>query len=200
MEPQGTVRNLSLDSVYRLAESCHYEQQHAVQVTKLALRLFDELKELHTLTQKDRFYLECAGILHDIGWVKGQEAHHKASLKIILESPLLAFKKQERLIVGSIARYHRSALPELKQRYFSKLSSKDRSRVARSAALLRLADGLDKAHEDFVKDVHCRVLKKTTVVACEVKDPSAPLAGKISMKTDLFEKVFGKKVLLFFEA
>ncbi len=99
-----SVENTILAAVTDLAKTCESEYEHVTHVAFLTLRLFDGTKDLHKLTQEDRFLLQCASILHDIGWVEGWKNHHKAALRIILETTLLPFNQREILIVGSIAR------------------------------------------------------------------------------------------------
>lgn len=81
-----------LQAVLRLAQTCEFEVNHTWQVTHLALRLFDELQELHNLSQNERSWLIYAGILHDIGWIEGWKEHHKVTLRIILTTPMLPFR------------------------------------------------------------------------------------------------------------
>jgi len=71
-----------LASVLRLARECRYEQAHTHQVTRLALDLFEQLRSLHQLGERERFWLKCAGLLHDIGWIEGQQRHHKTVLRL----------------------------------------------------------------------------------------------------------------------
>jgi len=40
--------------------------------------LFDGLRPAHALTDDDRFLLECAGMLHDIGWMIRQKPRKSA--------------------------------------------------------------------------------------------------------------------------
>src|SRR5208337_4955298 len=82
------------------------ESEHYSQVTKLALELFDELIKVHKLGKRERCWLECAAILHDVGMSKARAGHHKESAKLILNDTRLPFTPQERRIVASIARYH----------------------------------------------------------------------------------------------
>ncbi len=103
-----------LQPAIHLAEYCKYDANHAWQVTKLALQLFDDLFTLHHLSTEKRYLLACAGILHDIGWINGWKNHHKSTLEIILNTKLLPFDSKMRLLIGSIARYHRGALPSLR--------------------------------------------------------------------------------------
>lgn len=96
-------RKDELKFVKKLGKNCQYEVKHTKQVTRIALKIFDDLQNLHRLGSTERFYLECAGILHDIGvHTQGAKGHHKASLNIILTTPILQFNNKERLIIGSI--------------------------------------------------------------------------------------------------
>jgi exopolyphosphatase/guanosine-5'-triphosphate,3'-diphosphate pyrophosphatase len=63
-----------------------------------------------------------------------------------------------RALIAHIARYHRGSLPDPgRHRSFGDLSSEERSLVALLAAVLRLADGLDRSHTNAVNDVDCHV-------------------------------------------
>lgn len=162
-------RERRLAQVGALAEKCDYEVDHSRHVTDLSLRLFDELHVLHRLGHEDRFWLECGSLLHDIGWVEGRKAHHKTTLRLILEGLDGAFSARERRIVGSIARYHRGALPRGKHDHFAALSPVDQYRVTVLAGLLRVADGLDRTHRDVVQDAACQVSPDEIRVTCDVR-------------------------------
>jgi len=159
----------AIQSVLKLAQSCEYEVQHTHQVTRLALRLFDELRAVHGLGPQDRRWLQYAALLHDIGLIEGPKGHHKASLRIILDSPLLPFGETERLIIGSIARYHRAALPTKRHRHFARLKPATRRVVCLLAAVLRVADGLDYTHQSLVADLVCDVAPTKIVVRCTLR-------------------------------
>ena len=49
------------------AERCNYWPEHAQQVARLAIGLFDQTRAIHGLTDREREWLEYAAILHDIG-------------------------------------------------------------------------------------------------------------------------------------
>ena len=122
-------RSRKLAAVIELARTCESEYEHVTHVCNLTLRLFDEMVSLHDLSDEERFLLQCASILHDIGWVEGWKNHHKVALRIILETTMLPFTHRERLIIGSIARYHRKALPVLSHDHFAALNPLDRKTV-----------------------------------------------------------------------
>lgn len=187
-------REAILQAAQRLALECHYEEGHTNQVTRLALRLFDKLACLHGLGPGERFWLECAALLHDIGVPQDPENHHKTALRIILDSPILPLGRRERLIIGGIARYHRGALPKEKHEHFADLEPADRETVRRLAAILRVADGLDRTHGDVVRGLSCQVTPKSVAIHCQVAGPAEEEREAAQAKGDLFEEVFERRL------
>lgn len=186
----------SLDAVIELAHTCEYEETRTNYVTNLALQLFDELQNLHKLGQRERFWLLCAGILHDIGWINGWKGHHKNSLRIILNTPMLPFNNKERLIIGSIARYHRNVLPSLEHDHYAVLEAHEREVVSVLAACLRLADGLDSAHKARVHDLQFEITSKEIVLTCITEEISPEEEIAANSKSDLLRSVFNRKVII----
>ncbi len=190
-----SVRNRQLDAVLVLARSCDYERVHTHQVTKLALGLFDGLKDLHRLGPRARFQLQCGALLHDIGWTEGRQGHHKTAMKRIMADPRLQFDSRERRIVALIARYHRKALPKADDTHVEDLGAADRRRVEMLAAILRVADGLDRSHDNIVQAVRCRVFARQITIRCRVKAPAEAECAAAEKKADLMEKVFARHVV-----
>jgi exopolyphosphatase/guanosine-5'-triphosphate,3'-diphosphate pyrophosphatase len=182
------------DAVNELAKTCESEYDHVNHVARLTLRLFDDLQSKHNLDHNDRFLLQCAAILHDIGWVEGWKNHHKTSLRIILETQLLPFNHHDRLIIGSIARYHRKALPNLSHDHFAALNPEERKKVQILASFLRLADGLDRSHRGKIRDLTCKVKKDSIQISCASAFPSMEeLRGGIE-KADLLSLMFNREI------
>ncbi|MDP2653059.1 MAG: YfcE family phosphodiesterase [Candidatus Omnitrophota bacterium] len=178
------------------ARRCRYDKDHSHQVTRLALRLFDELKELHGFGNQEKKLLHAAGLLHDIGWAQGRAGHHKAAMEMIIRSSRLPLPKNELLITALTARYHRRSLPEKNHPYFSSLSPEDQNTVRKLAALLRVADGLDRQHVNSVKDLSCSFLPGRIVIRVASKTFS-PFEEEAALKKgDLFRQVFRKDLVI----
>ncbi|MBN2256787.1 MAG: HD domain-containing protein [Anaerolineaceae bacterium] len=186
--------DIRLPVVLTLAETCAFEAGHTYQVTRLALCIFDQMKSLHHLGHIERFWLESAAILHDIGWVDGWRGHHKSSLRIILQTPMLPFTTRERLIIGSVARYHRKALPDEQHDHYNALGFHDRQVVKILAAILRIADGLDTTHQCLVKNILVKLSTRKVEFTCRVDLPISEESKRALQKADLMEMVFNKKV------
>jgi exopolyphosphatase/pppGpp-phosphohydrolase len=183
-------------AVLRLAQTCEYEVLHTGQVTFLAVRLFEELAALHRLGDLQKAWLVYAGTLHDIGWIEGWKEHHKVSLRIILTTSMLPFSNKERLIIGSIARYHRKTLPSLKHDHYAALSTEERRQVSLLAAFLRLADALDRTHHQRVRDLTCQVKGRRIIVICQTTAPAPEEAAAVLEKGDLLQKVLNRKLMV----
>jgi exopolyphosphatase/guanosine-5'-triphosphate,3'-diphosphate pyrophosphatase len=145
-------------SVIELAERCHYSPAHAQQITRLALGLFDQTRAFHELGNREREWLDFAGILHDIGVHISYPRHHKHSYYLIKNGDLRGFEPEEVDIIALIARYHRSAEPKRTHDEFAALSGKRRRVVKTLAAILRLAESFDRSHSQAVSrvEVHDR--------------------------------------------
>ena len=189
-EPSGKV----LEAVLALARRCCYEQEHTHQVTKLALELFDALDGLHEMGPRERFWLQCGALLHDIGWTEGRQGHHKTALKLIMGDPRLPLERRERQIVALVARYHRKALPSDEHKYYVNLSASDQHRVRVLGGILRVADGLDRTHASVVQRLQCEVSDREITVRCSVREPADIEFMAARKKADLLESVLGRPV------
>jgi putative phosphoesterase len=183
-----------LKAIRRLAGECHYEKQHSEHVTLLALNLFDELQPLLKLTNEDRFLLNCAALLHDIGWIEGQKGHHKTAMKIILASQTLPFPNDQRRMVALIARYHRKALPKDSHPLFSQLSEKDKQKIRILGGILRIADGLDRTHTCVVKSIKCDLGGKDILVQYKASGSSTFEKEAAYKKSDLLIQALDKNI------
>lgn len=189
-------------AVEALASAHDPEPSHSRQDAHLASRLFDETRGLHGLADGDRELLEAAARLHDIGWTIRPDGagHHKQAFRMIRRAGLDGFSDEETLVIANVARYHRRALPRPSHKGFAALSPEARRRVSRVAALLRIADGLDRTHRSAVRDLTCRVEGDALVIRiAPALNPDAEVAAAVR-KADLFRKVFGLDVRVEVEA
>lgn len=140
-------------SVIELAERCRYWQEHAAQVARLALALFDQTRGVHGLTDREREWLEYAALLHDVGVHISYEKHHRHSYYLIKHGDLRGFDPQEIEVMALVTRYHRRAAPRKNHPGYADLPGPLRRAVKALAACLRLAEGLDRSHAQVLDAV-----------------------------------------------
>ena len=137
-------------SVFELAERCNYWPEHAQQVARLSLGLFDQTRAVHGLTDREREWLEYAALLHDVGVHISYERHHKHSYYLIRNGDLRGFDLDEIETIALVARYHRQATPKRRHEGYGGFGRKGRRTIRALAAILRLAEGLDRSHSQAV--------------------------------------------------
>ena len=133
-------------SIVELGERCGYWSEHAQQVARLALSIFDQTRSVHGLGDREREWLEYASLLHDIGVHISYERHHRHSYYLIKNGDLRGFEPQEIEVIALVARYHRQATPKKSHEGYGDLNSALRTTVRVLSAIVRLAEGLDRSH------------------------------------------------------
>jgi exopolyphosphatase/guanosine-5'-triphosphate,3'-diphosphate pyrophosphatase len=179
-----------LASAEAFARSLRFEEAHGRQVQRLSVSIFDQIAEPLGLDSGGRDLLSAAALLHDVGYVVGFRGHHRHTYRLIAHAPLDGFTPREREIVALVARYHRRAGPRKKHRAWAALGKSDRRLVRQLAAILRIADALDRRHSQRLADVHCRVVKnRVRFAALSGFDLGVELHAA-EEKSNLFRKVF----------
>jgi exopolyphosphatase/guanosine-5'-triphosphate,3'-diphosphate pyrophosphatase len=140
-------------SIVELGERCGYWSEHAQQVARLALGIFDQTRGVHKLSDKEREWLEYGALLHDVGVHISYERHHRHSYYLIKNGDLRGFDPKEIEVIALIARYHRQATPKKSHEGYADLGGQLRRTVRTLAAIVRLAEGLDRSHAQTIAGV-----------------------------------------------
>jgi exopolyphosphatase/guanosine-5'-triphosphate,3'-diphosphate pyrophosphatase len=181
-------------SVLGLARRYNWEQIHSEHVTELCLQMFDQLTALHGLGQKERELIEFGAMLHDIGWHISGKKHHHHSLYLILHGALKGFDEQEVAIIANVARYHRKSAPHASHEEYASLPAAAKRIVRVGAALLRVADGLDRSHNRVVSSVRCRTSGAKVRVSLDTRGDPALEIWAAKRKRDYFETLFKRSI------
>lgn len=185
-----------IEAVRMMANELDIEPSHAFQVCKTALSLFDQTGMLHKLGAHERDLLEAAALLHDTGYHIGVQKHHKHSRDIIMGQELPGFDETERKIIACIARYHRKAEPRPEHTLFGTLETAGQEVVLRLAAILRVADGLDRLHIASAQSIRVEHDESLVRIIVEQRRPCPTDLWGGQRKCGLFERVFNLRVEL----
>ncbi|MFO0855805.1 MAG: Ppx/GppA phosphatase family protein [Phycisphaerales bacterium] len=198
----------SLASVQALAKRCNEDPAHSNHVTHLSLALYDALatnKKFASLAKQwgchstDRSILEAAALLHDAGIMVEYCKHHKHSESIVRHATLEGWSDANRELIAQVCRYHRRSEPSERHEAFAKLSREQRSQVTRLAAVLRVADSLDRSHRQNVKAIQLRLDRETLWIDATTRDHAHDERRAVAKKGKLLEKLLGVSIRLICE-
>jgi exopolyphosphatase/guanosine-5'-triphosphate,3'-diphosphate pyrophosphatase len=194
--PAGGEYEQIIHSAFYNARRYSANIRHAKVVHQLAVQIYDGIKELHGLFQRERLLLEVAAILHDIGRFIRPSSHHKHSQYLIQNIELVGLTNSELKLISLIARYHAGSAPSENHTDFQKLSPKNKTIVRNLAAILRVADALDREHKERVHSVMVR-LESSRVLLIPSGDHDQLLANwAVNNKKSLFEEQFQRQLEL----
>ncbi|MDR2701433.1 MAG: HD domain-containing protein [Spirochaetaceae bacterium] len=204
---QISASALSLGRKYR------FDEAHSRHVAELSLVLFDALTKEHGMNSHERMLLETAALLHDIGVFIRRSHHQEHGQYIVANSEIFGLKQEELDIIGNVIRYHRDELPSSTDIQYIALQREERILVLKMAAILRAADALDRGHSRRIKDITVEKREETLILhsggteedgadnslfddpRTGYRDFSLEQMG-LKEKADLFQDVFGYKVIL----
>lgn len=178
------------DGAVSVGRRYDFDEAHARQVCRIALSLFAQLSDDHRLGESDRRVLIAAALLHDVGQFISYRRHHKHSQYLISNAELPGLTSDEVQRAAIVARYHRRAAPKKSHRGFADLSAKDRERVVKSAAILRIADALDREHRQQIRDVTACLTGGELLLGISGDGDLFPEQWALPRKAALFEETF----------
>ncbi|MDC0747642.1 Ppx/GppA phosphatase family protein [Polyangium mundeleinium] len=182
------------EACLRLGRRYHFDEAHGMLVARFATRLFDELSARHRMSPRDRILLHAASLLHDVGDFVRYEGHHKHSYYLIVHADLMGLSPAEREIVANVARYHRKSPPQLDHENFRALSREDRAKVKAMAAILRVADALDREHRAKVAGVSGRIEGDTLVLELSGTEDRSLEEWTVAAKCGMLKDALGLDV------
>jgi len=194
--PYPVIPDVRRFSVLNVARNYRYQKQHANHVRFLAGRLFEQLVPLHGYGPAERELLDAAALLHDLGTVVAYDGHHKHSQTLILYNGLAGFSPREIALIALLTRFHRKGTPDICG-YEAVLDDGDAILLQRLAAVLRLAEYLERGRNAAINDVTVSWTDdylRLTLIADE--HPAVELWDTERKALPVVEAAFGRQVTL----
>jgi exopolyphosphatase/guanosine-5'-triphosphate,3'-diphosphate pyrophosphatase len=180
------------DEILTLGYRWDFDVHHAALVNRLALQLFDQFQPIHHMGGTERLWLSLAAWLHDIGKYQGSKDHHKRGETLILKDRTLSLSHETRHMVALLVRYHRGESP----RTTPQTDTVDRENLGylrKLTALLRVADGLDRAGQGLVEDIACHY--DDAEVHLDIFARDTYCLTKLQRKSHLFQTVYKRPLI-----
>lgn len=179
-----------------LAARQRSDKKHDHEVAEKAVQLFDELKPLHDMSDRDRLILRLGALTHDMGKRLATVNHGEQSAHLLLANPILGLSEDELQTVAFLCRYHSGYVSNQILQSSKELAPPDHLKAVKLLSILRLADAMDKSHrQKLTLEEVVLEGEKLTVFAATNQD--AMLEKWIfEHKAELFFEIFGIKARL----
>ena len=181
-------------SVAALARRSDCDDRHSRHVARLASRIFDQTAPLHHLAADRRELLEYAALLHEVGMHISDRGYHKHTYYLVRHATLRGFTEQQLIIVANVARYHRKAAPRDDHDNLGELTAAERADIEKLAAILRIAEALDRSHRQAVRDVAVRGNGGSVKFLVRARSDASVEIAAASKRARYFSELFERKV------
>lgn len=184
-----------LSSAREIAARYKCHEPHIKAMEKIAVAVFNASKKVNGMTVRDRLLLQTAVYLHDCGKYVSMADHADMSYHIIMGSEILGLTHSERQVIAFAVKYHKvefAPYEELKDI----LNMEEYILVAKIAAILRLANALDRSHKQKIQELKVVLKEKQLVMTVDVTKNSVWEQIRFEQQADLFEQVFSLQPVL----
>lgn len=188
------VLTASVDNILKNYDS---NEAHCLLVEKLALQMYDQLKEVHGFPSYTRRLLSTAALLHDIGTYVDYYNHHQHGFYLTLNSKLYGLSNREIVMCAYLVAMHRNEDFRKDYKGFTGLINKtDYNIVKRLAVFIKISEELDRTEVGIVQGIDIKVETKHVLMKLRTTQ-TAELEKSIAMKSSKsFERAFGKKLII----
>ncbi len=172
-------------------------EERAKTLELIALQIFDSMKRIHGLKDRERLLLRLCAILHDCGKYISMQNLSECSYNIIMSTEIIGLTGREREIVANVVRYnHRRFVYYEERGAESGLTKKDYMIVTKLTAILRLANGLDRSHKKKFTDVRIRLREGQLQITVSTKKDITLEKGLFDNRANFFEEVFSVRPVI----
>jgi exopolyphosphatase / guanosine-5'-triphosphate,3'-diphosphate pyrophosphatase len=185
-----------LRQVESMGRKYNVELKSARQVARLADELFHGLQTLHGLPLETGKLLEAAAFLHNTGHFISGTGHHKHSAYIVASSDMPGYTDRERMMIASLCRYHRKAMPTARHDLFGGLTADEQRIVQMLIPLLRVAVGLEASRSQKVETVEVTTSAESVTIAIRGEGDIDLEMWAAERAADSFRQVYNVPVTL----
>lgn len=165
-------------------------RKRAETLESITMTIFDSMKKVHGLGNRERFYLRIAAILHDCGKYISMMDIGETSYHIIMATEIIGLSHMEREIVANVVRYNHSPFV-----YYNNMQSKSMSNeayliIAKLTAILKVANGLDRSHKQKLKAVRATLKDEELILTLDSQEDIVLEKGLFGKRAKFFKEVF----------
>lgn len=164
-------------------------RKRAETLERITMTIFDSMKKVHGLGNRERLYLRIAAILHDCGKFISMMDIGETSYHIIMATEMIGLSHMEREIVANVVRYNHSSFA-YGERKNSSLNHEAYLVMAKLTAILKVANGLDRSHKQKLKGVKATLKENQLILTIDTQENIILEKGLFTKRANFFKEVY----------
>ncbi len=163
----------------------------------IALTIFDSMKKVHGLGNRERLLLQLATILHDCGKYISLTNLGECSYNIIMSTEMIGLSHIEREIVANTVKYNHMDFD-----YYEvigqtvHLDKKAYLKMAKLTAILKISNALDRSHKQKFKNVKTTLQDEELIITIDTPVDITLEKGMFYKRAEFFEEVYSVKPVI----
>ena len=153
---------------------------------KNALLIFDAIKEVSGLTERDRLLVQIAAILHNIGKFINMKNSDTATYNIISSGEIIGISHDERMLMAEISNIDNE----------ENIYNKRDIRLAKLSAILQMANALDRSHKQKIKNFILKLDENKLKLEVDYMGDLSLEILSFNSHRDFFREIFGIEFIL----
>ena len=162
---------------------------HIRNLEKLALSIFDKMKKISGLGERQRLLLQIAVILHGCGKYINLSDAAQCSYSIIMATEIIGLSTAERSIIANVVRYNTVEFT-IEDVLTQQLRPEDYLVIVKLVAILRVANALDRSHKQKFEQVRLILKDAQLEIVVDTSEDITLEKGLFPPKAYYFEEVF----------
>lgn len=187
---RGFVRRVR-NTIYGLGQRFNMDEKHADTTVRFAMRLFEKLRPIHTLGRREKFILEAASILCDVGYYIGSRKHNKHSYYLVQSIEIPGLEREFVKTVSYLVLMHNGDVESWFENKYTYFPLEKQLLIKKLVSLLRIADAMDASHMNLISDFEVDILQGKVVIRAKCR--KTPFLEKMAFeeKGRIFMDTFG---------
>lgn len=184
-------KNRVKNTLIGFAEKYKSHIDHVKKTEKFALKLFTELKEIHSLTDDDYKILETAALLHEVGYFIDNTDVAQNSYFVIKSLAIPGWKQETMRLAACVVYRMNMKVADKDISAVASLTVTERLLINKLACILKTASSLDAGKHNLIRDFSVNIMDNVIIIdAFTDREPFVELSAFENQKR-MFVETFG---------
>ncbi len=158
---------------------------------QIAMTIFDSLKKVHGLGNRERLLLRIATLLHDCGKYISMANLGECSYAIIMATEIIGLSHREREIVANVVKYNHLEFDyAIESSEGGSIDTEEYLTIAKLTAILQISNALDTSHKQKCRDMKAVWKEDELIITVNTPEDMTLEKGLFDTRADFFKEVY----------